>query len=78
MINARTCNLFLIVTVISFSYCAGSVPNAVLVKQVTECKPWLVPREQQCSYVIEHAAVCYPDGGIQAYLKYHFCDLRHL
>jgi hypothetical protein len=78
MNNARTISLFVTVAVLSLSRCAGSVPNAALVKQVTECKPWLVPREQQCSYVIEHAAVCYPDGGIQEYLKYHFCDLRHL
>lgn len=27
----------------------------------------------RCSYVIEHADACYPDGGWQAYLRVHYC-----
>jgi len=41
------------------------------------CQPWAVPAEDRCSYVIEHRDICYPDGGLQAYIRIHYCDLGH-
>eukprot|EP00878_Enallax_costatus_P012329 GHUV01012878.1.p1 GENE.GHUV01012878.1~~GHUV01012878.1.p1 ORF type:complete len:266 (+),score=62.65 GHUV01012878.1:277-1074(+) len=41
------------------------------------CEPWTVEPEDRCSYVIEHAGACYPDGGWQSYLRYHYCNFEH-
>lgn len=69
----------LLVTIIP--YASAGPSNARLLSrlqaaaagQAESCQPWSVPPADQCSYVKDHAAICYPDGGFQAYLAVHYC-----
>jgi len=46
---------------------AARVGNTVL------CDPSSVPPAQRCSYVEQHKELCYPEGGVSAYLEIHYC-----
>eukprot|EP00879_Flechtneria_rotunda_P007347 GHRR01007708.1.p1 GENE.GHRR01007708.1~~GHRR01007708.1.p1 ORF type:complete len:657 (+),score=194.76 GHRR01007708.1:252-2222(+) len=47
------------------------------IQEQTPCQPWTVDPSERCSYVIDHADACYPDGGWQMYLRVHFCTFGH-
>lgn len=40
-----------------------------------ECRPRSVPADERCAYVIENKHLCYPDGGLQTYIRFHYCSL---
>lgn len=72
--------LLLLLLVVSFSQqtAAASGRNSRLLARLLQpsgsvCEPWSVPETERCAYIQDHAAICYPEGGFQAYLAIHFC-----
>lgn len=72
--------LLLLLLVVSFSQQTAARPSTrharlarLLRPSGPACEPWSVPEAERCAYVRDHAAICYPDGGFQAYLAIHFC-----
>ncbi|KAI8474810.1 MAG: Sodium/calcium exchanger protein-domain-containing protein [Monoraphidium minutum] len=37
------------------------------------CAPLSVPAADRCAYVLENAAACWPEGGIQHWMQAHYC-----
>lgn len=71
--RATGCIVAVILILTVFQPCAASLLNYRLLGSGPACQPLTVPPQDRCSYVIEHKEQCYPNGGLQAYLRIHYC-----